>query len=263
MAELSEVRAGEGRPGRSRSSPRILARVTAAVRELGLDARRNVSMARGLKALAGFGRGASRYRRRHELGQVPRRRAAGRRRVDDGRRPRRGHAARRGARRDRERSTTSRWSAPSTRSPRWPTRPSRDGVEAIAAVGTAGLRDRGQQRRPPRCRARARGRRGRGHLRRGGGAARLPRRIRPGLARGSLVVFDTGGGSSQFTFGRRRQVDERFSVNVGAARFTERFGLDGAVSDETLALGARRDRRRARAPRRPAAPRRSSAWAAP
>ena len=48
-------------------------------------------------------------------------------------------------------------------------------------------------------------------------------------------MFDTGGGSSQFTFGHAKEVDERFSVNVGAARFTERFGLDGAVSEETLA----------------------------
>jgi exopolyphosphatase/guanosine-5'-triphosphate,3'-diphosphate pyrophosphatase len=52
---------------------------------------------------------------------------------------------------------------------------------------------------------------------------------------GPLVVFDTGGGSSQFTFGRPGRVDERFSVDVGAARFTERFGLDGVVSDEVLA----------------------------
>jgi exopolyphosphatase/guanosine-5'-triphosphate,3'-diphosphate pyrophosphatase len=29
-------------------------------------------------------------------------------------------------------------------------------------------------------------------------------------------------------------VDERFSVNVGAVRFTERFGLDGAVSHDVL-----------------------------
>ncbi len=56
-----------------------------------------------------------------------------------------------------------------------------------------------------------------------------------GLAEGSLVVFDSGGGSSQFTFGRGDRVDERFSVNVGAARFTERFGLDGPVSDGVLA----------------------------
>ena len=46
----------------------------------------------------------------------------------------------------------------------------------------------------------------------------------------SLVVFDTGGGSSQFTF-----ADEQFSVNVGAARFTERFGLDQSVSADVVA----------------------------
>ncbi len=51
---------------------------------------------------------------------------------------------------------------------------------------------------------------------------------------GSLVVFDTGGGSSQFTFGDRAGVDDRFSVDVGAVRYTERFGLDAAVSTATL-----------------------------
>ena len=51
---------------------------------------------------------------------------------------------------------------------------------------------------------------------------------------GSLVVFDTGGGSSEFTFGRAGRVEERFSVDVGAARYTERFGLDGVVSDEEI-----------------------------
>ncbi|HET6938025.1 MAG TPA: Ppx/GppA family phosphatase, partial [Nocardioides sp.] len=54
------------------------------------------------------------------------------------------------------------------------------------------------------------------------------------LPTGSLVVFDTGGGSSQFSFGERDRVDERFSVEVGAVRFTEQFGLDGVVSDEAL-----------------------------
>jgi exopolyphosphatase / guanosine-5'-triphosphate,3'-diphosphate pyrophosphatase len=55
-----------------------------------------------------------------------------------------------------------------------------------------------------------------------------------GLGEGSLVVFDTGGGSSQFTFGRGSRVDERFSVEVGAVRYTERFGLDAAVAPEVL-----------------------------
>ena len=48
-----------------------------------------------------------------------------------------------------------------------------------------------------------------------------------GLTEGSLVVFDTGGGSTQFTFGHGSEVDERFSVDVGAVRYTERFGLAG------------------------------------
>jgi exopolyphosphatase/guanosine-5'-triphosphate,3'-diphosphate pyrophosphatase len=52
---------------------------------------------------------------------------------------------------------------------------------------------------------------------------------------GSLVVFDTGGGSSQFTFGHGTAVEEQFSVPVGAVRFTELFGLAGAVSAEVLA----------------------------
>ena len=47
-------------------------------------------------------------------------------------------------------------------------------------------------------------------------------------------MFDTGGGSSQFTFGHGTEIDERFSVDVGAARYTERFGLDGAVSEDVL-----------------------------
>jgi exopolyphosphatase/guanosine-5'-triphosphate,3'-diphosphate pyrophosphatase len=53
-------------------------------------------------------------------------------------------------------------------------------------------------------------------------------------ADGSLVVFDTGGGSSQFTFGRGHDIAERFSVDVGAVSYTERFGLDGAVPSSVL-----------------------------
>ncbi len=55
------------------------------------------------------------------------------------------------------------------------------------------------------------------------------------VAGSSLAVFDTGGGSSQFSFGTRERVDERFSVDVGAARLTEQFQLDEAVDDATLA----------------------------
>jgi exopolyphosphatase/guanosine-5'-triphosphate,3'-diphosphate pyrophosphatase len=56
-----------------------------------------------------------------------------------------------------------------------------------------------------------------------------------GLDRGSLVVFDTGGGSSQFTFGEGDEVVERFSVPVGAVRYTESFGLDDVVEPDVLA----------------------------
>ena len=56
-----------------------------------------------------------------------------------------------------------------------------------------------------------------------------------GLAEGSLVVFDTGGGSSQFTFGHDTTVNERFSVEVGAVKYTERFHLDQVTPVETLA----------------------------
>jgi exopolyphosphatase/guanosine-5'-triphosphate,3'-diphosphate pyrophosphatase len=55
-----------------------------------------------------------------------------------------------------------------------------------------------------------------------------------GLAEAALVVFDTGGGSTQFTFGRGDAVDERFSVDVGAVRYTEQFGLADAVRQDVL-----------------------------
>ena len=55
-----------------------------------------------------------------------------------------------------------------------------------------------------------------------------------GLGKGAVAVFDTGGGSTQLTFGHADRVDERFSVGVGALRYTERFGLARAVDDGTL-----------------------------
>jgi len=111
-----------------------------------------------------------------------------------------------------------------------------NGVEEIAAVGTAGMRtasnsseliDAVRERTgveieviPGEEEARL---------------AFLAVKAALGQTAGSLVVFDTGGGSSQFTFGHDDQVDESFSVNVGAVRFTERYGLDGAVSEEVVA----------------------------
>ena len=52
---------------------------------------------------------------------------------------------------------------------------------------------------------------------------------------GRLGVFETGGGSSQFTFGEDGRVQERFSLDLGAVPVTERFGLDRAVDEQTVA----------------------------
>jgi exopolyphosphatase/guanosine-5'-triphosphate,3'-diphosphate pyrophosphatase len=111
----------------------------------------------------------------------------------------------------------------------------RHGVRAIAAVGTAGLRiaSNGEQ-----VVAAIRARSGLSvEIISGDEEARLAfvaARDGLGLKRGSLVIFDTGGGSSQFTFGHDDRIDERFSVDVGAVRYTERHRLDRAVSNDTL-----------------------------
>lgn len=55
-----------------------------------------------------------------------------------------------------------------------------------------------------------------------------------GLADEPIAVFDTGGGSTQLTFGHGEQVDEQFSVYVGAVRITEQFGLDRAVGEDVV-----------------------------
>jgi exopolyphosphatase / guanosine-5'-triphosphate,3'-diphosphate pyrophosphatase len=111
----------------------------------------------------------------------------------------------------------------------------RHGARAIAAVGTAGLR---MARNGDDVLASIRERTGvRVEVISGEVEARLAylaARAGLDLGEGSLVVFDTGGGSTQFTFGQGSRVDERFSVEVGAVRFTERFGLGKAVTAEVL-----------------------------
>jgi exopolyphosphatase/guanosine-5'-triphosphate,3'-diphosphate pyrophosphatase len=111
----------------------------------------------------------------------------------------------------------------------------RHGVRAIAAVGTAGLR---MATNGSEVVAAIRARTGidiqvisgeeEGRL------AFVAAQAGLGLKTGSLVVFDTGGGSSQFSFGHDAVVDERFSVDVGAVRYTERHGLDRSVTTEVL-----------------------------
>ena len=60
------------------------------------------------------------------------------------------------------------------------------------------------------------------------------------VGEGRLGVFETGGGSSQFTFGEGDRIDERFSLDLGAVPITERFGLDRAV-DETKVVAAQEE----------------------
>ena len=111
----------------------------------------------------------------------------------------------------------------------------RDNVSAIAAVGTMGMRtarnsasfiDEVERRSGVRIEVISGEEEGR--------LAYLAVKSGLGLVEGSLVVFDTGGGSTQFTFGHGSIVDERFSLNVGAVRYTEQYGLAGVVSTDQL-----------------------------
>lgn len=236
MAELSEFRTDRGSMLTVAVESEDPERVLAAVRSLGLEARRNVSVPRALKTLVGIGA------RRYAV-------------IDVGTNSVKFHVAERSADGSWttvvDRATVSRLGEGLDASGRLGEEPmrrtvdaiaamvdeaKRDGVEEIAAVGTAGLRIADNSADFLEA---VRGRTGveievisgeeEGRLAYLAATAELGR---PG---GSLVVFDTGGGSSQFTFGRGREVDERYSVNVGAARFTERFGLDGVVDEETVA----------------------------
>lgn len=47
---------------------------------------------------------------------------------------------------------------------------------------------------------------------------------------GDLVIFDTGGGSTEFVFGRGKEIIKRFSVNLGAVRITENYLHDDPVT---------------------------------
>jgi exopolyphosphatase / guanosine-5'-triphosphate,3'-diphosphate pyrophosphatase len=111
----------------------------------------------------------------------------------------------------------------------------RHGVRATVAVGTAGLRVASNR---DDVLAAILARTGLTvdviHGEEEGRLAYLAVRAELGVTEGALAVFDTGGGSTQFTFGHGPHVDEHFSVHVGAVRYTERFGLAGAVGPEVL-----------------------------
>ncbi|HYW68712.1 MAG TPA: Ppx/GppA family phosphatase [bacterium] len=55
-----------------------------------------------------------------------------------------------------------------------------------------------------------------------------------GTAEGRVVVFDTGGGSTEFIFGEGEGIRERFSLNVGSRQPTEEFCKSDPVTESEL-----------------------------
>ena len=234
MAELSELSTNRGVLRTIAVESEDPALVTAAVRELGLDLRRNVSVPRGLKELVGLGRFAV-----VDVGTNSVKFVIGERGGDGEWRTvvDRAEVTRLGEGLDR---TGDLDEEPIARTvdaiADMAAEAAREAVVATAAVGTAGLRMAGNSESFVEA----------VHERTGivveiisgdeeARLAYLAVTSEMQLGHGSLVLFDTGGGSSQFTFGHGEEVDERFSVDVGAVRFTERFGLDGVVSVERFA----------------------------
>jgi exopolyphosphatase/guanosine-5'-triphosphate,3'-diphosphate pyrophosphatase len=236
MAELSEVRTEHGSRRTIAVESEEPAKVVAAISELGLSSRRNVNMACGLKALAGF---EARSYAVLDVGTnsvklfVAERSADGEwtTLVDRSEITRLGEGLAETGRLGDEPvdRTLGAITAMADEARRL-------GVESIAAVGTAGLRIAADSEQ---FAAAVRERAGIDlEVISGEEESRLAfhaAEASVGVGDGQVVVFDTGGGSSQFTFGHGDQVEERFSVDVGAVRFTERFGLDNEVNEETVA----------------------------
>jgi exopolyphosphatase/guanosine-5'-triphosphate,3'-diphosphate pyrophosphatase len=236
LAELTEIRT-------DREATRTIAvesedpsRVTEIVRELGLASYPNVNVPRGLKALVGFG--ARRYAV-IDIGTGSVKFHIGERRpdgvwhtvVDRAEVTRLGEGLAETGRLEAAASErTIEAIAGMTDQAR------RKGAVAIAAVGTAGLRLATDGAAfvasvLERCRVQVEIVSGEEEARLGYLAATS------GLAldQGSLLVFDVGGGSTEFTFGQGGHVDERFSLDVGAVVLTERYGLGAVVPEDVLA----------------------------
>ena len=235
MAELTEIQTG----GHSTRTIAIESEdpslVSAVVNGLGLASRANVCMARGLKSLIGFG--AKRFAV-IDIGTNSLKFHIGERNADgawttvvD-----RAVVTRLGEAMDASGSLQKEPIARSVDAIAAMVDEARAfGVEAIAAVGTAGLRiapnravliDAVRERTGQDVEVIS-----------GEEEARLAYMATTSaldVRTGTLAVFDTGGGSSQFTFGRDGQIREQFSVNVGSVGFTERFGLHGPVTEERL-----------------------------
>ncbi len=231
MGELSELSADRGALRTIAVESEDAALVIAAVRRLGFELHRNVSVPRALKELLGFGRFAV-----IDVGTNSVKFVLGERRKDGEWRTvvERAEVTRLGEGLDR---TGELQEEPIARTvdaiADMADEAAREAVVATVAVGTAGLRMAGNSEafvEAVRAGVEV-------EIISGDEEARLAYlavTAEMRLGDGSLVLFDTGGGSSQFTFGQGGEVEERFSVDVGAVRFTERFGLDGGVSEETL-----------------------------
>ena len=234
MAELSDLSTDRGAKRTIAVEHEDPALVSAAVRRLGFDPQHNVNVPRGLKELLGFGRFAV-----IDVGTNSVKFVIGERGQDGAWRTvvERAEVTRLGEGLDRtgelnEEPVARTVDAVSDMAEE----AEREAVVSTAAVGTAGLRMASNSETFVEA---VRERTGLDvEIISGDEEARLAyvavtADLEPG--EGALVLFDTGGGSSQFTFGRGREVQERFSVDVGAVRFTEQFGLDRAVPVERLA----------------------------
>jgi exopolyphosphatase/guanosine-5'-triphosphate,3'-diphosphate pyrophosphatase len=234
-AEICEVRTDEGSTRSLVVESEDPARVIATVRSLGLESRANVCMVRGLKVLTSFGVV------RHaviDVGTNSVKLHVGERRADDTWSVvvDRAIVTRLGEGLDKAGALQP---EPIDRTVAAIAELAEEAREAgavgIAAVGTAGLRAATNaadfvSAAESRCGVRIEIIPGEEE----GRLAYLAATTGLGLPAGTLAVFDTGGGSSQFTFGDRDAVAEQFSVPVGAVRLTERFGLDRSVSEERL-----------------------------
>ncbi len=236
MVELTEVDTDSGATRTVAVESPDLQLVVATVRRLGLEGRPNVSYPRALKALAGFG---APRRAVIDVGTNSVKFCIGERGEDGGWRT------------IVDRAEVTRLGEGLRETGRLSPEPADRTIEAIAAmadearrtdapditaVGTAGLRIASNttgfiDEVASRCGVRIEVISGEQESR----LAYLAVKAGIGQTEGSLVVFDTGGGSSQFTFGHADVVEERWSVNVGAVGFSERFGLDQVVSDDVLA----------------------------
>ncbi len=56
-----------------------------------------------------------------------------------------------------------------------------------------------------------------------------------GLSEGRLVIFDVGGGSTEFVFAKGEYIERKFSINIGAAGLTEKYLISNPVIKEELA----------------------------